>query len=396
MTTITADITNNTITYLDRMWFSIRDWSTVRIVHNKFGDLHQLFIGPTANPVDCTFGQNYINVARPDSLNFNSTHCKIREVRFLHECVCTARGKISWLQNLTTIDIRDEAYCSITDELRGCYNTSLLNVRKLETDVCDASKKELNCLQSQANNKKIEANFLDPKDFADRRLNVNVIYVILASSILLILITIVLCLVIRKMIKKRTIIIPVAEMSSGPGVIGGGDDHRMMKSPSQTFSNDDRNIINNTLNCVKMKNSRYLYDQLYGHTQRLLEANLPDDVAVTTISNILENLKKCKDPGTDLVAFTAILNRLLGPTTEAMNGGEHVYAEPHLLGVAHQYNGQHHNQQQHQTTALEPIYAEPQSVQQPLLTNEYSLPADKNEVSNLYTEIMQNPIGKNC
>lgn len=278
-------------------------------------------------------------------------------------------------------------------------------MRKLEADVCDASKTDLNCLQSQANNKKIEANFIDPKDFADRRLNVNVIYVILASSILLILITIVLCLVIRKMIKKRTIIIPVAEMSTPGGGQLGGADHRMMKSPSQTFSNDDRNIINNTLNCVKMKNSRHVYDQLYGHTQRLLEANLSDDAAVTTISNILENLKKCKDPGTDLVAFTAILMRLLGPTTTTIEGGagEPLYAEPHLMGPVMTVGGgggSHHQHQYgglmpHHQTNLEPIYAEPQSVQQPLLTNEYSLPADKNDVSNLYTEIMQNPIGKN-
>lgn len=373
-------------------WFRVKDWSTVIVSQNKFGDFHQMTIERTANPVLCTFSQNSISFANENCLNFNSTHCHIREISFLHVCTC-ARNKTTWLSRLTSAegpDIRRESYCTIDETLKDCYNTTLLNVHKFEMEICDASKKNLDCQQSRGDNR-IKGDFIDLNVTSDKRLKVEIIYMILALSILLILITIIVCLIIRKIIKRRAIIIPVAEM-----MVRSSANNTCNMKASKSFSNDDRTIIKNTLSHIKQKHSPELYDQVYNYTSKLLQGNLTDSEKVLTIGDIIRNLNDCENTGGEFVAFTGILYNMLAPKDETVNANnielDPIYAEPNLPNVSGGGKDATTPMPDYGQGNIYHIYAEPHSAQQPLLTNEYFMPLDKKEHMNVYSEPL--PPGK--
>lgn len=347
----------------------------------------------TSNPVECTFSKNFISIANENSLNFKSTHCRIREISFLHVCTC-ARNKTTWLSQLISAegpDIRRESYCTIDETLKDCYNTTLLNVHKFEMEICDASKKSLDCQQSRGDNR-VQGDFINLNVLSDKHLKAEVIYMILGLSIFLILITIIVCLVIRKMIRRRAIVIPVAEMT----VRSSAHNTFNMKA-SKSFSNDDRTIIKNTLSHIKQKHSPELYDQVYNYTSKLMQGNLTDSEKVLTIGDIIRNLNECENTGGEFVAFTGILYNMLAPKDEMGNANnvelDPIYAEPNLPNRS--------GAERNATTPIADygqgniyhIYAEPHSVQQPLLTNEYFMPVDKKEQTNVYSEPL--PPGKN-
>lgn len=346
----------------------------------------------TANPVECTFSQNFISMANENSLNFNSTYCHIREVSFLHVCTC-ARNKTTWLSRLISAegpDIRRESYCTIDETLKDCYNTTLLNVHKFEMEICDSTKKNLDCQQSRVDNR-VKGDFIDLNVSSDTRLKVEVIYMILALILLLILITIVVCIIIRKIIKRRAIIIPVAEMT----VRSSANNSCNMKA-SKSFSNDDRTIIKNTLNHIKQKHSPELYDQVYNYTSKLLQGNLTDSEKVLTIGDIIRNLNECENTGGEFVAFTGILYNMLAPKDETGNANnielDPIYAEPNLPNLSGGGKDVTTPMADYGQSNIYHIYAEPHSAQQPLLNNEYFMPLDKKEHINVYSEPL--PPGK--
>lgn len=376
MTAVNAIISNNSINQLGRYWFRIQDWQNLTISNNKFGDFNRPLIDHTANPVHCSFHDNFITKANEQSLNFSTTHCQIKDIFFMEPCTCN----LEWLKKLTTMDIRAQSFCKIDSLLKPCFNTSLFNVLKYESDICDYSKTRLDCMKNKVI-KKIDDNFIDPNDIKDTKAYVTFIYIIIGCVILLIIISVILAIVIKKILKSRTITIPVSEMNA---VAFNGT----LKN-SKSFSNDDRIIINQTLDNMRTKYPPEKYDQVYNNTKKLMEGNLTETEKVLTIGEIVRCLGECESTGEDFVAFTDILYKHLAP--KDTNQNDPVYSEPVLTETIEPdiYNtpdGQ---------TNLDHIYAEPHSVQQPLLKNEYSAPVDKNEYqTNFYSEPIVNPLGK--
>lgn len=374
LTSISVLIMNNSISKVGRNWFRVSDWTNVTVHNNRFGEYQRMAIDRTANPLQCIFSNNFITLAKDDSLNFSSPFCRVRELSFRHSCTCD----IGWLTRLAYDNLKVDSYCTVEDTLRSCYNTSLLNVNKFLSDYCDVTKDTLDCLKSQVS-KKIEGDFIEPNDINEKKHNLWLICVIMGVSITLSIVVIVACIAIRRLVYSKTITIPLSEMNPNVGSL----------KQSKLFSADDREIIRQTLTIMKPKYAPERYDQVYNNTTKLLNGNLTESEKVFTISEILMSLNECVHSGEDFVAFTDILYNHLAPKDDNQN--DPVYAEPnHLPGETIAELTIVDDTQ----TNLDPIYAEPNSVQQPLLTNEYASPVDRSDQMNLYTEPMTNHIGE--
>lgn len=161
---------------------------------------------------------------------------------------------------------------------------------------------------------------------------------------------------------------------------------------SKSFSNDDRDIINQTMEIIKEKQTAERYDQIYNNTKKLLGGNLSELDKVTTIGEIVRTLEECENTGSDFVAFTDILYKHLAPKDNNQN--DPIYSEPNLHNRRNDDEEENAFSRDDNQMGLDHIYAEPNSVQQPLLTNEYASPIDRSDQANLYTEPVPNIIGR--
>lgn len=285
------------------------------------------------------------------------------------------------------MDLRSVTYCEVDSTLQSCLNSSLVNVLKFENDICNESTMTLDCARKKVT-EKIEGNFIQPSDINERKIDVILISIIGGCCLLLILILIGIFVLVKKIYGSRPITIPLSDMTM-PNNLGS------MKQ-SKSFSNDDRDIINQTMGIIKEKQTPERYDQIYNNTKKLLGGNLTELDKVTTIGEIVRTLEECENTGSDFVAFTDILYKHLAPKDNNQN--DPIYSEPNL------HNNQRHDDDDeaentfvhddNSQMGLDHIYAEPHSVQQPLLTNEYALPIDRSDQTNLYTEPVPHFIGK--
>lgn len=352
---------------LGYFWLTVKDWSNISIYNNTFGNYNRLNIGKTVNPVQCIHERNFITEPQPGSLELTNNFCQLKDISFYHACTCN----MEWINILTTENIQLQSYCRVDDTLKFCFNTTTLNVQKYYDDVCDYSEKQVDCIKNK-NMKKIEGSFIKPEEIdgnkRDNRLYYMIILYVIGS---LLLITFVIILV-QKYCSRR----PSNDVR-GCDTITTMTTYSMKNSKS--FSNEDRIIINKTLEKMKMTQSAEQYEQVYNHTKRLLDENLSETDKVITIGEIVRTLGECENTGEDFVAFTDILYRHLAPK----DNNDPVYAEPTLPRP----------QMTELNDTVDHIYAEPSSVQQPLLTNEYAFPIDKNEKISVYAEPINHKIG---
>lgn len=306
------------------------------------------------------------------------------------DSVCKCSQFSDWLKELSSVDLRSVTYCQVDVALRSCLNSSLVNVLKFENDVCNESTKTLDCDRKKVTTK-IEGSFIHPNDINERKIDVKLISIIGGCSLLFIFILIGICILVKKIYRARPITIPLSDMTV-PNNLGS------MKQ-SKSFSNDDRDIINQTMEIIKEKQCAERYDQIYNNTKKLLGGNLTELDKVTTIGEIVRNLEECENTGSDFVAFTDILYKHLAPKDNNQN--DPIYSEPNLHNRRNDDDEEVEEEEEnafsrdnHQM-GLDHIYAEPNSVQQPLLTNEYALPIDRSDQTNLYTEPVPNFIGTN-
>lgn len=307
------------------------------------------------------------------------------------DSVCKCSQFSDWLKELSSVDLRSVTYCQVDSTLRSCLNSSLVNVMKFENDICNESTMTLDCARKKVT-EQIEGSFIDPSDINERKIDVILISIIGGCSLLFILILIGIFVLVKKIYRSRPITIPLSDMAM-PSTLGS------MKQ-SKSFSNDDRDIINQTMGIIKAKQTPERYDQIYNNTKKLLGGNLTELDKVTTIGEIVRTLEECENTGSDFVAFTDILYKHLAPKDNNQN--DPIYSEPNLHNRrADEEEEEDDDEEERENTfardnnpmGLDHIYAEPNSVQQPLLTNEYALPIDRDQ-SNLYTEPVPNFIGK--
>lgn len=345
----------------------IQSWNNVTVFNNSFYRYDSLKLGKSVNANSCSLDKNYITIAAPKSFNLINKICKIKEVYFNEACSCNFER---FLKNVSSQQKIESSYCKIEDSLKHCFNTSIINSKKYYREICDDSK-SLNCIKFQSD-KKIDDNFIGPND--NKRITKQLIYIIIGVIVILLMVVIILIFFIRKVCQKpNTITIPLSQMTAATTLTS-------IKS-SKSFSNDDRLIITQTLEKIKLKQSSDKYDQVYNYTKRLLEGNLTETEKVLTIGEIVTTLGDCENSGADFVAFTGILYKHLAPKDD--NENDPVYAEVDLVSSEEPTT---YDQQ----TVLDHIYAEPHSVQQPLLTNEYSTPLDRNDMGALYSEPITN------
>lgn len=300
------------------------------------------------------FEENVITRAKPGSLDINQ-NCSIFKISFNHTCMCD----LGWLDEITKRDIRSESFCTINDQLKYCFNTTIFNVLQYEKEVCDLEKETLSCANNR-NLYKVNDEFIQPKE------KEHTIYKIVGigiGSLFLIGFIIFLLFITKK--NKQEIVISNNEPN-----------HTTVLYESREFTSYDKRIISQTLELIKKKYNR-IYDNVKDRIDVLLRGNITEKERLEAIGDIIHDLESCDSPGESFVAFTDILSRHLNqpishqqpPTAPTPDP---VYSEPINIG----------------STGVENIYAEPNQFQQrePLLRNDYSTPADRNVESNLYSE----------
>ncbi|XP_055713189.1 uncharacterized protein LOC129807750 isoform X2 [Phlebotomus papatasi] len=378
-TALTASVSYNKIERTNRHWLKIQQFSSLDVNNNSFGQFSSMNIQGKSSEGSCTFARNSIVKAESGSLRLPQD-CLVKDVYFKNDCNCN----LEWLKvlNATNLDrMMDVSYCSIHETLKHCFNATLAKLRTYYKEVCSEDRKEINCAKNQKEPKH-EGNFIKPEDFGKRSDKDNLIYYISAGVVLLIFLLLLIGILIVWMRRRgkrhdRTeLITPTPETSH----------HSVERVPKCTrlFSPEDRLIISQTLEKMKMKHPPEKYDQVYNNTQKLFNGSLTESEKVLTIGEIVTTLGKCENSGEDFVAFTDILYKHLAPKDNNQN--DPVYAEPNLLVS----NDDDRNTQ----LDLNHIYAEPNSVQQPLLNNEYAFPVDRNTESGLYTEPVVSPRDK--
>lgn len=357
-------------------WLNVKNWNNVSILSNTFGNFSYFNIEKSARPLKCIFHQNSITNAGPSSLNVTSPDCTLSEIYFYQTCKCE-----DWLGKLSALKyLRDQSYCRIEDILRRCFNVSVINVRKYSEEVCDDPSLNITCFPI----KNIpEVHFIEPNELspAPNKNILTYVYIGCAAFALLLVIIGFACLIRRFCCGRKPITIPLSEMNNQNTIMN-------MKN-SKSFSNDDRTIINRTLETMKVRQAPEKYDQVYNNTKKLLAGNLTESEKVITIGEIVLTLEECPNTGEDFVAFTGILYKHLAP--KDTNQNDPVYAEPTL--PREPQPRELYNRDEDGQTILDHIYAEPHSVQQPLLTSEYSSPLDRSDPGAVYSEPIINERG---
>lgn len=384
-------IENNTMHFLERYWFSVKDYHEITVRDNHFGEYHQIRAERTKNRSYCSFVNNFITKASPDSLNFENPLCQVRQTSFNEVCSCDG----SYYKQLAHNDLRPESFCRIEDTLAHCFNATLYNVAAYEQDLCDKSQKGIEC--NKRVNTKGNGFFVDLDTL---RRNEKLIYVyIVAGVVLVVLICCLLCILVKKCARRRKFFDenPVLDVMLTENMY---QPQRRPSTPFSTafttlddprrhyekdvFSASDMLVIRQTLQLMKKKYPPEIYDQVHNNTAKLIAGDLRETEKVFTIDEIVRSLLECENTGTDFIAFTGILYKHLG-APDATAPPAYMEVNPHPEDEAMPLNG----------NAGEHIYAEPIQLQQPLLRPEYTVPIDQNDnVSHLYTEPIARAIGE--
>ncbi|XP_059618652.1 uncharacterized protein LOC132263090 isoform X2 [Phlebotomus argentipes] len=371
-----ASISFNKIEKAEKHWLKISQFDKLEVNNNSFGHFGAMDIEELMKRRICKFEMNSITNADGGSLRLPQD-CIVKSVLFQKTCEC---GK-KWLSLLDVSSFQkmtDEIYCSTGDLLKPCFNANLTKLTTYYREVCSDSK-VLDCMETQKD-PKMNGNFIKPGDFGKDSGRNNLVYWITTGVVCLIILLLLIGIVIV-VVRKR------GNRTDRAGLITATPEHShhsVERVPRNTriFTPEDQIIINQTLDKMKLKYPAEKYDQVYNNTQKLFNGSLTESEKVLTIGEIVGTLSKCENSGEDFVAFTDILYKHLAPKDNNQN--DPVYAEPNLIGS---------NDVDDRNTQLDlnHIYAEPQSVQQPLLNNEYALPVDRNTESGLYTEPVVSP-----
>lgn len=376
---INVQIQSNNFTLTELFWFSVYEWSNVSIDGNHFGIYKRMRIEDSKSSWRCVFENNFITTTVPDSLNFKSPVCRIKQISFDQLCSCNS----TYFTQLAHVDISTQSYCRIDRTLSHCFNATLYNVKAHEEDICRETSR-IDCVNDRINAKP-NGYFIDWRRLFNKKERLFHIYIV-CGGLLIILIIALVVIIARRTIKKEKI------YSDGPA-----RDMILMESlhPTsatlnrgiyrdvcdQTFSHTDLLIIEKTLKDMKQKYPSEYYDQVHNNTQKLINGYLSETDKVKTIGEIVQCVEECENAGCDFLAFTDILYNHLGSSNgDATTMNEILYTEPmRSNGI----NG-----------GYDHIYAEPQ-LQQSLLKSEYTVPIDLNDNSgHVYTEPLTGAIGK--
>lgn len=366
LTSVNVLIANNDINFLDRFWIRINGWTNVTVTNNRFGEYNQIGVEMSSNTAHCLFENNFITLPKLGSLNFKSPYCRIKQISFDQPCTCNA----SLFKQLSLTDLRSEYFCRIESTLAHCFNATLFNVLDYERKICDDSNK-IDCIMANVNIKR-DGSFINLKDLI--RDGKKLFYICLLIGLIIALaVVITLFYSIKCYMHKEVASTPARDM-----MIMASLHPPVVKKP-QIFSRSDLIIIQETLDTMKAKYPPEIYDQVHNNTRKLIQGDMTESEKVLIIGEIVKNLVDCQDMGTDFVAFTDILYNHLEPTQ-----GDRVYFEPQqpLTMTANGLYAISGNP----VRDGDPIYAEPNNVQQPLLKNEYMQPVDGDNAAPLYSE----------
>lgn len=396
-TAIYLTFADNEVTNTGRHWLAINEWSAVKMTNNSFG--HYDAVEVLGNGKTCEFTGNSITQWAERSLAAMADACQFQDNVFSAECTCN----LEWLDQLSPPrreQLRRTSYCQIDHRLRRCFNATTFNAHKFYQMLCGESP-SLDCSKIMAE-KKVEANFLDPNESTRSRQQYEMYLYLLAGLICFVVLTVLLVIILRVRCRSKP---PRHDMmsASGPSQITlSRQTHFPASAPQQTtagtpaasgttlhqnksvktFTGHDRAIVDLSLERLRVKHPRDLFEQVDSYTAKLMTQHLSETEKVLTIGEIVRLLDECENIGDDFLAFTDLLYRHLdennGQTTvperRAAGGGDPLYAEPGLMGT----------QTPGSTTIIHEsdnhIYAEPNnSAQQPLLKTEYSMPMDRSE-----------------
>lgn len=223
--------------------------------------------------------------------------------------------------------------------------------------VCDPNSKEFDCLKNMSV-KKVEGSFISPEEIRKNTTKYILIAAVCISVLLCILVVLVIYFACKRCCGKKeeqeTFLLRSAATT--------------LKRP-KPFSDDDRRIIINTLDTMKLTETHALYNRVYQHTKKLLDGGLDETEKVICIGEIVRALNECEHPAADYIAFTDILYKQLRPEESAPPQYEVEDPNSGAISMVTNLDGiRPHN---------EHIYAEPICVRKPLLNNDYSLPVDR-------------------
>ncbi|XP_055389677.1 uncharacterized protein LOC129618741 [Condylostylus longicornis] len=412
-----ATISYNRINKLGDNWLRIKDFTHIHIHQNEFRDFGSMLLEqpPTSpNIVFCKFENNSITNPKPGSLNIPNKYCIIREISFYQLCSCNTE----WLDQITSRDLKSLSYCRVSNDLKDCFKRSVYNILAWLNEVCDYNANTLDCMKGQEQ-KNVNSNFIDPND--DGGFDLNWIYIIVGIIILVILVLIVFIATMKFYTKRRQQQQQQAatHLSESNSAVSNLTPNGTAQKHQHIFSNEDRRIINQTLNILREKYPPDVYDEVNKNTQILLRGNINEMQRVKSIGDIVQALDECQNTGDDFVAFTDILYKHLASSSGTAPPIEPTYSEPVIQddvnsissggvggvggGITNRTGGNNRGVGPYASTTVVPgitdlqtnidhIYAEPTSAQQPLLTNEYASPADRNDdnMVDLYSEPISN------
>ncbi|XP_055846453.1 uncharacterized protein LOC129912281 isoform X2 [Episyrphus balteatus] len=366
-TAISATIYKNNITFVGSKWLHVREWSNITIQDNMFGIFGGMTLEKASSKnVTCQFNGNSLTKPLRGSLNMPHPLCQIHEVSIKRTCMCNT----SWLEELSARDLRSESYCQVDEKLQFCFNTTMFNVLKYINEVCDEQKTTLDCVKNR-NLHRINGQFFTQEELEMQDAEIPKMVFIAAGAITLILLAIIAMFTARHCANNRR--------KSG-----------MTSKHVHEFSVNDRLVIEQTVEIIKTKYP-HIHKQVSESTKSLLRQDLSEEKCVDIVSGIVNLLGSCENTGRDFGAFNEILLKHLDsmPSATAPPISDPIYAEP-TAPIEDSYG---RNEVEHQTNLPpEHIYAEPGSVQQPLLRCEYASPRDRHtDMGDLYSEPITDP-----
>lgn len=366
---VNAKIYKNNITFVGNQWLNVREWSNISIQDNMFGVFERISLEkPSTKNVSCKFESNSLTKPLKNSLNMPYPMCKIREVSIKRTCMC----KTTWLEELSVRDLRSETYCMVDEKLQFCFNTTMFNVLKYLNEVCDEQKTTLDCVKNR-NLHKINGQFFTQEELEMRDAEIPKIVFIAAGALTLILLAMIAMLTARHCASSK---------KKGSS---------LTSKHVHEFSVNDRRIIEETVEIIKNKYP-HIHKQVSESTKNLLRQDVSEEKCVDIVSGIVNLLGRCQNTGRDFGALNEILLKHLDsmPSATAPPISDPIYAEP-TAPIEDGY-GRRNQDEQTNLPLPEHIYAEPGSVQQPLLRGEYALPQDRHtDLADLYSEPITDP-----
>ncbi|XP_073834037.1 ben isoform X2 [Musca autumnalis] len=383
VTSINVTITDNHIKHLGSKWLHVKDWTRIKVERNQFGIFGHMLLEKSRSSEKCTFGENSLTDPRDGSLNFTNPHCTVYDISLNKPCRCDSQ----WLERLSDHDLRSQVFCTIDEKLGNCFNTSMLNFLQYYSDVCDETKTILDC-KNNKHLRKVEGRFFTPEELAAKRKQLPEVIIILVSGVAILMLILALIIIMICRCRRRSL-----KMSRA----GSGGEASQGRSHVHEFSQDDRIVINQTLQLIQKKYPE-IYKKIHEKIQIMYIGNLSEAKCVKTTSQIVNLLNKVQNPGSDFMALNRVLTEhLQSPLPSAPPADQTpIYSEPGLTEgdfyAANTFDNMQGNPMMGGNTGgvgagPEHIYAEPSCAQQPLLPNEYASPADGHlESMDVYTE----------